>query len=93
MLIFREHQMGPADTLVRRPRPDSLLIPHDSRAILTEDRMTPRRATSLRPGLRLAATGYVETVQTILGHACLDQSKPNLTVNHEIIRRAFKVAL
>jgi len=36
LLIFREHQMGPADTLVRRLRPDSLQIEHDSRAILTE---------------------------------------------------------
>lgn len=34
--IFREHQVGPADTLVRRPWPDSLQIQHDSRAILTE---------------------------------------------------------
>lgn len=34
--IFREHQVGPADTLVRRPLPDSLQIEHDSRAILTE---------------------------------------------------------
>jgi site-specific recombinase XerD len=41
----------------------------------------------------LAATGDVETVQTILGHACLDHSKPYLTVNQEIIRRAFEVAL
>lgn len=41
----------------------------------------------------LAGTGDVETVQTILGHACLDHSKPYLTVNQEIIRRAFEVAL
>lgn len=41
----------------------------------------------------LAATGDVETVQTILGHACLDHGKPYLTVNQEIIRRAFGLAL
>lgn len=35
-MIFREHQVVPADTLVRRLRPDSLQIEHDSRAILTE---------------------------------------------------------
>lgn len=29
----------------------------------------------------LAATGDVETVQTILGHSCLDHSKPYLTVD------------
>lgn len=34
--IFREQQVGPADTLVRRPRPDSLQIEHETRAILTE---------------------------------------------------------
>ncbi|KPB36941.1 Integrase [Pseudomonas amygdali pv. sesami] len=41
----------------------------------------------------LAATGDVETVQTILGHACLDHSKPYLTVDQATIRRAFEVAL
>jgi len=41
----------------------------------------------------LAATGDVETVQTILGHACLDHSKPYLTVDIEVIRRAFELAL
>ena len=42
--------MGLADTFVRRPRPNSLQIDRDSRAILTESpRMTIRRATSLRP--------------------------------------------
>lgn len=41
----------------------------------------------------LAATGDVETVPTILGHACLDHSKPYLTVNQEIIRRTFEVVL
>jgi hypothetical protein len=41
----------------------------------------------------LAATGDFETVQTILGHACLDHSKPYLTVNQATIRLAFEVAL
>jgi integrase/recombinase XerD len=41
----------------------------------------------------LAATGDVETVQTNLGHACLDHSKPYLTVDIEVIRRAFELAL
>lgn len=41
----------------------------------------------------LAATGNVETVQTILGQACLDHSKPYLTVDIEVIRRAFELAL
>jgi integrase/recombinase XerD len=41
----------------------------------------------------LAATGDVETVQAILGHAQLDHSKLYLTVNPEIIRRAFELAL
>jgi len=41
----------------------------------------------------LAATGDVETVQTILGHACLDHAKPYLSVCQETIRRAFAVAL
>lgn len=40
----------------------------------------------------LAATGDVETVQTILGHACLDHSKPYLNVDQVVIRRAFEVA-
>ena len=35
-LIFRAHQLKPADTLVRRPRPDSLQLEHDSSAILIE---------------------------------------------------------
>ena len=41
----------------------------------------------------LAATGDVETVQIILGHACLDHSKPYLTVDIEVVRRAFELAL
>lgn len=41
----------------------------------------------------LAATGDVETVQTILGHACLDHSKPYLSVDQSVIRRAFEIAL
>lgn len=41
----------------------------------------------------LAATGDVETVQTILGHACLDHSKPYLDVDQNVIRRAFEIAL
>lgn len=41
----------------------------------------------------LAATGDVETVQTILGHSCLDHSKPYLTVDQATIRHAFGVAL
>lgn len=41
----------------------------------------------------LAVTGDVETVQTILGHASLDHSKPYLTVDQVKIRRAFEVAL
>jgi site-specific recombinase XerD len=41
----------------------------------------------------LAATGDVETVQTILGHACLDHSKPYLTVDQETLRWAFEIAL
>jgi integrase/recombinase XerD len=41
----------------------------------------------------LAATGEVETMQTILGHACLDHSKPYLTVDQATIRRAFQIAL
>jgi len=41
----------------------------------------------------LAATGDVEAVQTILGHAYLDHSKPYLTFDIEVIRRAFELAL
>lgn len=41
----------------------------------------------------LSATGDVETVQTILGHQCLDHSKPYLTVDQETVRRAFELAL
>lgn len=41
----------------------------------------------------LAATGDVETVQTILGHAQLDHTKPYLSVDQATIRRAFEVAL
>jgi len=41
----------------------------------------------------LAATGEVETVQTILGHQHLDHSKPYLTVVQETIRRTNKLAL
>nr|WP_232103984.1 tyrosine-type recombinase/integrase [Pseudomonas carnis] len=41
----------------------------------------------------LAATGDVETVQTILGHAKLDHSKPYLTVDMQEVRRAFELAL
>ncbi|XFB06467.1 tyrosine-type recombinase/integrase, partial [Azotobacter salinestris] len=41
----------------------------------------------------LAATGDVETVQTILGHQCLDHSKPYLTVDPETVRQAFELAL
>jgi site-specific recombinase XerD len=41
----------------------------------------------------LAATGDVETVQMILGHAALDHSKPYLTVDQATIRRAFELAL
>jgi len=41
----------------------------------------------------LAATGDVDTVQTILGHSHLDHAKPYLSVSQETIRRAFAVAL
>lgn len=41
----------------------------------------------------LAATGDVETVQTILGHSCLDHSKLYLSVDQLVIRRAFEIAL
>ena len=35
----------------------------------------------------------VDTVQAILGHQCLDHSKPYLTVDQETIRRAYELAL
>ncbi len=41
----------------------------------------------------LAATGDVETVQTMLGHSHLDHSKPYLTVDQETLRWAFENAL
>lgn len=41
----------------------------------------------------LAVTGDVEIVQTILGHACLDHSKPYLAVDMQSVRRAFELAL
>jgi integrase/recombinase XerD len=41
----------------------------------------------------LAATGDVETVQTMLGHSRLDHSKPYLTVDQETLRWAFENAL
>lgn len=41
----------------------------------------------------LAATGDVETIQTILGHADLDHGKSYLTFDIEVIRRAFELAL
>lgn len=41
----------------------------------------------------LAATGDVETVQTILGHSSLDHSKPYLAVDQATVRHAFEVAL
>jgi len=41
----------------------------------------------------LDATGDVETVQAILGHACLDHSKGYMSICKETIRRAFVVAL
>jgi integrase len=41
----------------------------------------------------LAATGSVETVQIILGHVCLDHSKPYLDVDQGVVRRAFEIAL
>ncbi len=41
----------------------------------------------------LAATGDVEMVQILLGHACLDHSKPYLNVPIESVRRAFEIAL
>ncbi len=41
----------------------------------------------------LAETGDVETMQTILGHTCLDHSKPYLTVDQATIRRVLEVAL
>jgi integrase/recombinase XerD len=39
------------------------------------------------------ATGDVEIVQTILGQACLDHSKPYLTVDMQTVRGAFELAL
>jgi len=41
----------------------------------------------------LAATGDVETVQMILGHEEFDHSKPYLSVDQAVIRRAFELAL
>ncbi len=41
----------------------------------------------------LAATGDVEMVQILLGHACLDHSKPYLSVDRATMRRAFELAL
>jgi site-specific recombinase XerD len=41
----------------------------------------------------LAATGDVDTVQAILGHSQLDHSKPYLSVDRAVIRRAFEIAL
>lgn len=41
----------------------------------------------------LAATGDVETVQTILGHQSLDHSKPYLQIDKATMRRAFELAL
>ncbi|MBD8187834.1 site-specific integrase [Pseudomonas viridiflava] len=41
----------------------------------------------------LAATDDVETVQTILGHSCIDHSKPYSTVDQATIRHAFEVAM
>lgn len=41
----------------------------------------------------LAATGDVDTVQAILGHQCLDHSKPYLAVDQETIRQAYELAL
>ncbi|MGP9768279.1 tyrosine-type recombinase/integrase [Halomonas sp. AOP13-D3-9] len=41
----------------------------------------------------LAATGDIEAVQAILGHSELDHTKPYLSIDQEIIRKAFEVAL
>lgn len=41
----------------------------------------------------LAATSDVETVQMILGHSELDHTKPYLSVDLAVIRRAFEIAL
>lgn len=41
----------------------------------------------------LASTGDVETVQTILGHTCLDHIKAYLTVDQATIRRAYELAM
>ncbi len=40
-----------------------------------------------------AATGDVETVQTVLGRQELDHPKPCLSVDKETIRRAFEMEL
>jgi len=40
----------------------------------------------------LAAIGDAETVKIILGHSCLDHSKPFLTVDQATIQHAFEVA-
>lgn len=47
-----------------------------------------RRSLTAR---ELAATGDVETVQTILGHQHIDHSKPYLSVDHNTIRQAFEL--
>ncbi len=61
-----------------------------------------RRATSLRPGqfkhvIRVASvTGRLperDVMLLWLTHACLDHSKPYLTVNRSRIRLAFEIAL
>jgi hypothetical protein len=41
----------------------------------------------------LAAKGDVEIVQTMLGYACLDLSKPYLALDMQAVRRAFELAL
>jgi len=41
----------------------------------------------------LAATGDVDAVQSILGHQCNDHSKPYLSIDQSVIRRAFEIAL
>ncbi|GGM31351.1 integrase [Pseudomonas asuensis] len=41
----------------------------------------------------LAATGNVDTVQAILGHQCLDHSKPYMSIDQDTIRRAYELAL
>ncbi|HFL2743445.1 integrase [Pseudomonas aeruginosa] len=47
-----------------------------------------RRSLTAR---ELAATGDVETVQTILGHQHIDHSKPYLSVDQNTIRQAFEL--